>query len=216
MDVMNYTTPGLEKIDFEDNFFVTTELNKDENLEVKGYIESRGGIINNSVTKTTDYLIYKDGEEETTKYILAMDLVLEIGLDICILRLSMIIRLVTLNYVTPGLTRIEFEDSLFVTTGMDGDQNKEVKGYIESRGVVVRDSVTETTGYLIYKDGEKETAEYRKALELVRDKGLEIRILSLSTFIRLVTMDYVTPGLTRIGFEDSLFVTTGLDGGLNK
>ena len=64
MAFMNYTTPGLAKIEFEDSFFVTTELSRDENLDVKGYIESRGGIIKNFVTKTTDYLIYKDGEEE--------------------------------------------------------------------------------------------------------------------------------------------------------
>ena len=216
MAKMDYMTPGITKIEFEDSLFVTTELSREENLEVKGYIEKRGGIIKNSVTKTTDYLIYKDGEEETTKYKKALELIRDKGLKIRILSLSTFIRLVTMNYVTPGLTRIEFEDSLFVTTGLDGDQNKEVKGYIESRGGDIKNSVTETTDYMIYKDGKKETAEYLKAMELIRDKGLEIRILSLSTFIRLITMNYVTPGITKIEFKDSVFVTTGLDGDENK
>ncbi len=87
-----------------------------------------------------------------------------------------------MDYVTPGLTKIEFEDSLFVTTELDGDENKEVKGYIESVGGIIKNSVTKTTNYLIYKDGKEETTKYRKALELVREKGLEIKILPLSLF----------------------------------
>ncbi len=216
MAKMEYVTPGITKIEFEDSLFVTSGLDGDENKEVKGYIESRGGVIKNSVTKTTDYLIYKDGEEETTKYKKALELIRDKGLKIRILSRSTFIRLITMNYVTPGLTKIEFEDSLFVTSGLDGDENKEVKGYIESRGGVIKNSVTKTADYLIYKDGEKETAEYLKALDLIRDKEREIRILSLSTFIRLVTMNYVTPGITKIEFEDSVFVTTGLDGDENK
>ena len=89
MTFMNYTTPGLAKIEFEDSFFVTTELSRDENLDVKGYIESRGGIIKNFVTKTTDYLIYKDGEEETTKYKKALELIRDKGLEIRVLPLSL-------------------------------------------------------------------------------------------------------------------------------
>ena len=102
MAVMNYETPGLTKIDFEDSLFVTTELNKNENAEVKGYIESRGGIIKNSVTNTTNYLIYKDGEEETTKYKKALELVNEKGLEINILPLSL------LMILRKGIGTIEF------------------------------------------------------------------------------------------------------------
>jgi len=87
-----------------------------------------------------------------------------------------------MDYVTPGITKIEFEDSLFVTTGLDGDENKEVKEFIESRGGLIKNSVTKTIDYLIYKDGDEETAKYNKALELIRDKGLEIRVLPLSLF----------------------------------
>ncbi len=87
-----------------------------------------------------------------------------------------------MDYETPGLTKIEFEDSLFVTTELNKDENKEVKGYIERVGGIIKNSVTKTTNYLIYKDGKEETTKYNKALELVRDKGLEIGILPLSLF----------------------------------
>lgn len=88
MAKMDYVTSGITKIDFEDSFFVTTELDKFENLEVKEYIESLGGVIKNSVAKTTNYLIYRDGKEETTKYKKALELVQE-GTDIKILPLSL-------------------------------------------------------------------------------------------------------------------------------
>ncbi len=90
-----------------------------------------------------------------------------------------------MDYVTPGLTKIDFEDNLFVTTELNGDENKEVKGYIESVGGIIKNSVSKTTNYLIYKDGKEETTKYRKALELVREKGLEINILSLNLFYAL-------------------------------
>jgi len=88
MAKMDYVTPGFTKIDFEDNFFVTTELDKFKNLEVKEYIESLGGVIKNSVAKTTNYLIYGDGKEETTKYKKALELAQE-GTEIKILPLSL-------------------------------------------------------------------------------------------------------------------------------
>lgn len=87
-----------------------------------------------------------------------------------------------MNYVTPGITKIEFEDSLFVTTELDKVTNKEVKEDIESRGGIIKNSVTKGTNYLIYKDGEEETTKYKKVLELVQEKGLEINILPLSLF----------------------------------
>ncbi len=87
-----------------------------------------------------------------------------------------------MDYLTSGITKIGFEDSLFVTTELNKDENLEVKGYIESRGGVIKNSVTKTTDYLIYKDGEEETTKYKKALELIRDKGLEIRMVPLSLF----------------------------------
>ena len=90
-----------------------------------------------------------------------------------------------MDYVTPGLTKIDFEDSLFVTTELDGDENKEVKGYIEYRGGIIKNSVTESTNYLIYQDGKEETTNYKKAMELIRDKGLEIIVLPFSLFLEI-------------------------------
>lgn len=82
---MNYETPGVEKIEFEDNTFVTTDPNRDRNKKLNEYIESRGGIIKSSVTKKTNYLIYRYGVAETTKYLKALELVQEKGLEINIL-----------------------------------------------------------------------------------------------------------------------------------
>ncbi len=87
-----------------------------------------------------------------------------------------------MKFETPGITKIDFEDSLFVTTELDKDTNKAVKELIEGRGGVVKGSVTKSTNYLIYKDGKEETTKYQKALELVQEKGLEINILPLSLF----------------------------------
>ncbi len=398
MAFMNYTTPGLAKIEFEDSLFVTTEMREDENKEVKRYIESRGGVIKDSVTKDTDYLIYRDGLFETEAYRKALELVTEKGVEIRILPLSLFyilckgeefmefgtypyetdgtrrrvkwvllkrennralllsaygidvkpyneewesvtwetctlrkwlnedffkdafteeeknkicltkienpdnqrygtkggndtedrvfllsireaetllpertqrmkietpfaeekdiwegawwlrspgmgsddaagvysdgdidvdgyyvsyrgavcpalwidleseispcaanakspvpalmgpndpersIIMAIMNYTTPGLAKIVFEGSVFVTTQLREDENKEVKRYIESRGGVIKDSVTKTTDYLIYGDGLFETEAYRKALELIRDKELEIGVLPLSLF----------------------------------
>ena len=67
MAVMDYVTPGISKIDFEDSLFVLTEVGRDNTKEVQAEIESRGGIVKGSVTGTTNYLIYGDGEEETAK-----------------------------------------------------------------------------------------------------------------------------------------------------
>ena len=88
-----------------------------------------------------------------------------------------------MEYMPQGIKEIYFKDSLFVTTGLEEDENKEVKGYIECRGGIIRDSVTKNTDCLIYKDGGEETAEYRKAMDLIRDKGLEINVLPLSLFL---------------------------------
>lgn len=87
-----------------------------------------------------------------------------------------------MNYETQGIAKIEFKDNLFVTTELDKDTNQQVKEYIESRGGFIKDSVTKSTNYLIYKDGKEETAKYKKALELVQEEGIEIVILSLSLF----------------------------------
>ena len=179
--MMHYETPDVTLIEFEDNIFVTTELDSYDNKEVKDYIESQGGIVKNSVTKSTNYLIYEDGKEETTKYKKALELVQEKGLDIVILSRRKFKRLVTMHYVTPRNIKIDFEDSLFVLTGFKY-QAEEVQRLIESRGGIVNNSVTKATNYLIYKEGEYPTTEYKKALDLIQEKELEINVIPLSMF----------------------------------
>lgn len=189
MDVMNYTTPGLEKIDFEDNFFVTTELNKDENLEVKGYIESRGGIIKNFVTRTTDYLIYKDGEEETTKYKKALELIRDKGLEIKVLSLKTFSELLTMKD-TPDVSEISIKGHRFVVSGLEEEDLAIVKKHVEKHGGVVQESVTGKTDYLIYPTPSRwnnnwETEEYAAAMSMEREDGSGITVLSFKTFVRL-------------------------------
>ena len=87
-----------------------------------------------------------------------------------------------MDYVTPGITRIDFEDSLFVLTDVGRYNTKAVQTTIENRGGIVKGSVTRSTNYLIYGDGEEETTNYKKALELINEKGLEINVLPLSLF----------------------------------
>ena len=112
MAIMNYETPDIKKIEFEDNLFVTTELDRyDESPYVREYIESRGGIIKNSVTKGTNYLIYQDGAEETTKYKKALELVQEKGLEINILPLSMF------KFLCKGKKIVEFGSYPFEADG---------------------------------------------------------------------------------------------------
>ncbi len=189
MDVMNYTTPGLEKIDFEDNFFVTTELDKDENLEVKGYIESRGGVIKNSVTKTTDYLIYKDGEEETTKYKKALELIRDKGLEIKVLSLKTFSELLTMKD-TPDVPEISIKDHRFAVSGLEKEDLSTVKNHVKKHGGIVQKSVTGKTDYLIYPTPSRwnnnwETKEYAAAMSMEREDGSGITVLSFETFVRL-------------------------------
>ncbi len=122
MAIMNYESPGITKIDFEDNLFVTTELDKDTNKAVKKYIEGRGGIIKNSVTKGTNYLIYQDGEEETTKYKKALELVQEKGLEINILPLSLF------NILLKGKDILSFGEYPF---DADGTKRSLIKLFIQ-------------------------------------------------------------------------------------
>lgn len=96
MAIMDYVTPNVTKINFEDNFFVTTELDKGlgmyrkgTNNEVISYIEARGGIVKNSVTKTTNYLIYREGEEESAKYKKAIELIQGQNTPIVVLPLNL-------------------------------------------------------------------------------------------------------------------------------
>ncbi len=87
-----------------------------------------------------------------------------------------------MDYVTPGITKIDYEDNLFVLTDVGRDNTKDVQALIESRGGIVKGSVTKATNYLIYGDGEEDTTKYKKALELINDNGLGINVLSLSMF----------------------------------
>lgn len=87
-----------------------------------------------------------------------------------------------MNYETPGVMKIDFEDNIFVITGA-GRANTRIKEYIESRGGVVKNDVTETTNYLIYGDGREETEEYKKALGLVDKTG--VKIFPMSAFSML-------------------------------
>ena len=189
MAMMDYVTPGITKIEFEDSLFVTTELNKDENLEVKGYIESRGGIIKNSVTKTTDYLIYKDGEEETTKYNQALELVRDKGLEIRILSLKTFSKLLTMKD-TPDVSEISIKGHRFAVSGLKEEDLSTVKKHVEKHGGTVQESVTGKTDYLIYPTPSRwnnnwETKEYAKAMSMEREDGSGITVLSFETFGRL-------------------------------
>lgn len=87
-----------------------------------------------------------------------------------------------MNYITPGITKIDFEDSLFVLPDGGRAYTKDVQALIENRGGIVKGSVTKSTNYLIYGDGAEETTKYKKALELINDKGLEIDVLPLGLF----------------------------------
>ena len=111
-----------------------------------------------------------------------------------------------MDYVTPGIEKIDFEDNIFVTTELGSYDNKTVKEYIESRGGVVKPSITKTTNYLIYEDGKEESAKYKKALDLVQNKGIEITIISRKSFEELVAMKYETPDVSKITFHDNTFV----------
>ena len=185
MAVMNYETQNITKIKFEDSLFVTTELDKDTNKEVKEYIESRGGIVKSSVTKGTNYLIYRDGEEETAKYKKALELVQEKGLEINILPFQSFETLIAMTYRIPGITKLSIEGKQYVITGFDPSENKEIQEYIASRGGIIKYSVTKSTNYLIYKGGEWETEEYLSALNLAQEKKSEITILPLNSFTTL-------------------------------
>ena len=84
MAVMNYESPNYKQIEFEDSIFVTTDLmckehwgsprQYESNEGIKKYIEAHSGVIKSSVTKTTNYLIYGDNKEETSKYRKAMEI----------------------------------------------------------------------------------------------------------------------------------------------
>ena len=87
-----------------------------------------------------------------------------------------------MNYETPNITKIDFEDSIFVTTEC-GFENKEIENFIVSQGGIIKGSVTKSTNYLIYGDGKEETAKYRKALDLIQEKGLAITMLPMSLFL---------------------------------
>ena len=87
-----------------------------------------------------------------------------------------------MTYITPGIRKIDFQDSLFVLTEVGRDNTKDVQNLIEKRGGIVKGSVTKSTNYLIYGDGEEETTKYKKALEMIQEKGLEINVLPLSLF----------------------------------
>ena len=124
MAVMDYITPGIEKIDFEDNLFVTTELDYYANGTIKEYIESRGGVVKSSITKTTNYLIYEDEKEESSKYKKALDLVLNKGAEITILSRKSFEELVAMKYETPDVPKISFHDNTFVLAKSWYESNK--------------------------------------------------------------------------------------------
>ncbi len=209
MAIMNYVTPGLTKIDFEDSLFVTTELDRYENEDVKGYIESRGGVVKNSVTKTTNYLIYKDGEEETTKYKKALELVREKGLGITILSLKTFSDLLTMKEETANLSEILITDKKFVIAGSNSWKRSEVEKQIIKFGGIIGSPVTQDTDYLLYQQGDWETEDYAKALSMNQNGDSDIAVISFMTFGKLVTMKEETPFLSKIVLEGHTFVFTG-------
>jgi len=186
MAIMNYETPNITKIEFEDNLFVTTEFDSYDNKKVKGYIESQGGIVKSSVTKSTNYLIYEDGKEETTKYKKALELVQEKGSDIKMLSKESFEQLITMTYETPNVSEILFNGKEFVTTGISQSDMNVFQEHVNKHGGVVVESVTKSTDYLIYQDDTWMTDEYKKALTIAQAVDSGIAILSFNTFIRLL------------------------------
>ena len=182
MPTMKYETPDVTRISFEDSLFATTKLDSRQNETVRKIVEKEGGVFKESVTKTTNYLIYGDGEEETTKYKKALELIRDKGLEITIISWSSFRRLTTMTYITPDVTKIVFQDNTFVTTGLDADTEKEVKRYIESHGGIVKNQISKTTDYLIFEYGNDETTQYKKALKLINENRSEIKLMSLNLF----------------------------------
>ena len=220
MAIMDYESPGLTEIEFEDNIFVTTGLDSDENKKIIDYIERRGGIIKESITKSTDYLIYMSGGKETAKYKKAVGLVQKDGLNITILSRNTFNHLAYMHYMTPGITSldcIEFEHHTFATTALNEKHDKWIKDYIVHRGGIIQDPVDlETTDYLIYAYGEEETPEYKTALELVQEKGLDIKIISMKAFATMRLMSYETQGVKDISVKNKQYVITGFDQSKSK
>ncbi len=93
-----------------------------------------------------------------------------------------------MDYVTPGITKIDFEGNIFVTTGLNKKEKEAVHAYIESKNGLVKGSVTKKTKYLIYSkvegsltrsDTAKDSAPYQKAMELAESQDIVILPLSL-------------------------------------
>lgn len=93
-----------------------------------------------------------------------------------------------MDYVTPGITKIDFEGNIFVTTGLNKKEKEAVHAYIESKNGLVKGSVTKKTKYLIYSkvegsltrsDTAKDSAPYQKAMELAESQDIAILPLSL-------------------------------------
>ena len=233
MAIMDYVTPGLTKIDFEDSLFVTTELDGDENKEVKEYIESRGGVIKNSVTKTTNYLIYGDGKEQTTKYQKALEMIRDKGLEITVLSLKTFSDLLTMKD-TPDISEISIKGKRFVASGLDKEDLAKIKKYVVKHGGNLEKSVTEKTDYLIYQNHSRsidrfiwdlihpnhsrwidranwEGEEYAKAVSMDRNGDSDITFLSFNTFSDLVSMKQEPPDVPEILIKGRRFADTGLD-----
>ena len=206
MAIMKYETPGITGIEFEDNLFVTTEFDKDDNKKIKQYIEQCGGIVKNSVTRSTNYLLYENGEEETVKYKKALELVQEKGLDIIILSRKTFEKLIKMSYKTPDVSGITIDGKQFTTTGATMPK---LRKYIEENGGTFDGFAAESTDYLIYENNEWMTAEYRKAVETAQEGSSGIIVLSRNAFKKLITMSYETPDVSEIVIDGKRFATTG-------
>ena len=185
MAIMNYITPGISKIEFEDSIFVLTDVGRDNTKQVQEYIENRGGVVKGSVTKSTNYLIYGDGEEETIKYKKALELVREKGLDIKLLSFKTFKKLIpVMSCEMFGDTRIEPANKTFVFTGFERNVDEDILKIIKTRNGHIEDRLSKNTDYLIYADDAWETQDYLKALEMAQNDEAEINIFSWRNFLR--------------------------------
>ena len=141
-----------------------------------------------------------------------------------------------MDYVTPGITKIDFENKNFVTTRLDKNEKEAVHAYIESRKGLIKQSVSKRTNYLIYskvkgslisRDTTKVSSKYQKAMELAQSQDITILPLSLfkvlcrgegiTTFGSYPSENGKTPMpiqwniLTRDGSKALLLSTYGLD-----
>lgn len=77
---------------------------------------------------------------------------------------------------------IEFDEKVFVHTGLNPKEEQLLNKVVASRGGIVKSSVVQATNYLIYDESlGTDTVKYKKAQEL-KQKGKDIKLIPSSLF----------------------------------